>query len=90
MHKQIHKKCVFTNFLRFLNKIWLFYPKLSNCKPLQLRILANIFIKVMNYPCGRLNADMSMDIDNTNIFQFFAFYEQNLIFCPHFANFRPI
>ena len=84
MNKQIRKLYVLTNFLRFLNKFWLLHTKISNCEPIQHSIIANIFITLMNYAYGRLNTDMSMDVDSTNIFQFLAFYAHNLIILSPF------
>ena len=54
---------------------------------MQLSVIANIFVKVMTYLCGRFNTNMSIDIDNTNIFQILAFHAYNLISLPPFCYF---
>ena len=49
MHKQIRKQKVCTIFA-ISEQIWLFHRKISNGKPIQLSIIANIFDKVYEIP----------------------------------------
>ena len=44
------------NFSRFLNKLILFYPKITNFGPIQLGIIANISSNVNNYLCAKFHA----------------------------------
>ena len=42
--------------MQFLNRILLFYPKITNFGPIQLGIIANISWNVENYPCAKFHA----------------------------------
>ena len=43
-------------YLAFLNRILLFYPKITNFGPIQLGIIAYISSNVKNYPCAKFYA----------------------------------
>ena len=65
-----------------------FTPKWLYFEPIQLGIIANIFIKYMNYHRAKFCTNISTDMDTTNIFKFLAifsmefwiFYPKNSIF----------
>ena len=80
----------FPKFLRFLHKFWLFSPNMFHFGHIKPDIIANIFCKVMEYPCTNFYTIRSSNINTTNIFQFFSILYRIWIFCPNFATFRPI
>ena len=82
MHKQIQIRRFFSTFLRFLHKIWLFSPIMFNFGHIKPDIIANIFCKVMEYPCTNFYTIWSSNINTTNIFQFFSIFVKNLIILP--------
>ena len=56
IHQQIWILPRFSNFSWFLNKILLFYPKISDFGPILLGIIANIFRNAINYHCAKFHA----------------------------------
>ena len=68
-----------------------FTPKWQIFGLIQFQIIAYIFIKYMNYHCAKFYTNISINIDNTNIFPFLEIFSQNFdYFTPKIAIFVPI
>ena len=55
---------------------------MANFEINQLGIIADIFIKVMNYHCVKFYTNASTNMNTTKIFQFLAIIEQNFTVLP--------
>ena len=68
-----------------------FTQKWLMCGLIQLGIIAYIFIKYLNYNCAKFYANISLNVDATNIFPFLAIFSHNVYhFTPKMASFLPI
>ena len=81
---------IYSNFSRLLHIILLFHPKTANFEINQLVIIADIFIKVMNYHCAKFNTNASSNMDTIKLFQFLAMFEQNFTVLTQIPDFGPI
>ena len=79
---------MFSNFSRFLYRIWLFCPKIENFRPIQLGIIDDVFSKFMNHHCLKINTNAYINGSMTNIFQFLAIFakKKKWLFCPKMYN----
>ena len=81
---------IYSNFPRLLHIILLFHPKTANFEINQLVIIADIFIKVMNYHCAKFNTNASSNMDTIKLFQFLAMFEQNFTVLTQIPDCGPI
>ena len=71
-----------SNVLRFLHKIWLFCPKISNVVHISPVIVVYILYKVMDYPCANCYTIWSSNVNTENCFQFLTIFAQNAAIFP--------
>ena len=75
MQKKIWNIQIFSNFSKFLHRIWLLYPKLANFEDIQLGIIAYNFGNVVNCQYSKSYTNASENMDSTNICQFFTIFK---------------
>ena len=81
---------IYSNFSRLLHIMLLFHPKTANFEINQLVIIADIFIKVMNYHGAKFYTNASSTMKTIKLFKFLAMFEQNFTVLPQIPDFGPI
>ena len=64
---------------------------MANFGLIHFGMIAHVFIQDMNYQCANFFANISTNMDTTNMFPFIAIFSiEFLLFYPKRANFRSV